>query len=256
MILVILINIFIDILAGFGENKNTLNKCFIAKIAECMSKISEKDENNGISSKAALSAFTRQNKFKKYVLKVLKESKPYKDELFATALYLNTIYEYTPIFDGMEYTPILVNLFKGLEELICDLLLKLEIKEIKVRDEYVETEKCSLGNYKYEIERINKDDKYNQYLRDYLECEKSTLMKNITSNDKVKYWKKIENMNAAEFLNQFLLYFIDKCRNGKLHKNNINDTAECKKVFDNSLHLIGLICEWYSIRSNHMNINK
>ena len=51
-----------------------------------------------------------------------------KHRLLETALYLKAMTESLSIFNGMEYTPIIVNLCKAVEELETDFIAKLNEK--------------------------------------------------------------------------------------------------------------------------------
>ncbi|MCR5348196.1 MAG: hypothetical protein K6E59_01130 [Bacilli bacterium] len=50
-------------------------------------------------------------------------------KLLETSYYLRPFQEFSPLFAGMEYTPILVNLFKSVEIFICDLIKKLGLEQ-------------------------------------------------------------------------------------------------------------------------------
>ncbi len=188
-----------------------------------------------------------------------------KHKLLETALYLKAMTESLSIFNGMEYTPIIVNLCKAVEELETDLIAKLNERydfnatdfrigqgERQVFDVAQKwREEQTIGSLQAFINALNTSyfktrGLYDKALASNIQTHFILLMSctNImTSNIKVK------TESASDLLESYMDYWRIEIRNSHLHKDNILDADEVEKMYNDTLFLIGMLVEWYLVVS-------
>ena len=197
--------------------------------------------------------------------KVVAGTTIYKHKLLETALYLKAMTESLSIFNGMEYTPIIVNLCKAVEELETDLIAKLNEKyDFNATDfrigqgerqpfdaEQAWREEQTIGSLQAFINALNTSysktkgiyDKAfaNSIASKYQTLEEKTYIMPCTAEE--------EPQTASELLRFYMDYWRVEIRNSHLHKDNILDAEEVTKMYNDTLCLIGLLVEWYLIVS-------
>ena len=209
----------------------------------------------------------------------------FKNSLLESAYYQKALLDYSPIFKEMEYTPILVNLFKTVEEISCDLFEYLKFDKILInRNEYIRCcyfedkpvsfddknwkDKIMLGGIEKLIYNINTKN-YPMYLngKDVSNYNKAYDDNNYYKNDEMYKFlsletpiEEINNKYSKEFgcelisqngkiknsdvLRTNFKLWIDKCRNGTLHKHNVFDNKRADFCFDFTLYMINMLLEW------------
>ena len=216
----------------------------------------------------------------------------YKDSdaitLYLSAYYTKALRNYTPIFEGMEHTPILVDLYKAIEVLCCEFLQELKITQLQFNGKVLTYDRdnkysfdnddkwihyITLGNINNVINKINSFDgkvilngvdiskrivnKYNN--ADIFTKENNYLLKFIQRFFE-HYGKKfglpqlnnLETLSNSEILFTLFDIWINKCRNGNLHKSNITDKDYIEYQFDfTNLVFVQLVMWFYILKGKH-----
>ena len=180
-----------------------------------------------------------------------------KHKLLETSFYLKHTMMDLLLFDGMEYTPIIVNLCKAVETLEADLISKLNDKYdfnstnfeklTNFRGEKISFDKAetwkdqvTIGSLQKFINDFNtKDGKYTHALyNDVITLE-------FKIDNKSNTYKK--RSDKAQMLEEYARYWNNKVRNGNLHKHDILNREKVENIFEDTMCLIALLIQWFNI---------
>lgn len=271
-------------LSTFFGNKvaNSLNLHLIR-----LNRISETPYNAIAGFNANLPSLKKQNrKFienkllikNKDAIGILEKTNIGKHNVFETALYNKTLMDYYPIFNGMEYTPVIVNLFKGAEELCAELLKLLRVDRIKNIDNLKDFNKpfknftflddgweneLTIGNLEKIIDFLNSGDGgpavsqykgiYDREYAHYFSKRKQMLI-DFMSEHSVKLnidYTKIQNANtSSNLLYETFDVWRDKCRNNRVHKDNTLQKEPVEAIFEFTYIVIAMLLEWEYLLEN------
>lgn len=253
-----------NIFSGFKENVNTIKK----DIIDDLQKYSNILDYNG---------YFRGNS---EIIDFL-DNTIFKNNLLESAYYQKALLDYSPIFKEMEYTPILVNIFKMVEELSCDLFEILGLNRTLLYNSesnqyiiccYFESgpvyfndenwkDKIMLGGIKNLINWINI--KTEEDFPMYLDGNNISVYHTAYNNRELNYNEQIVEFNEkysnkfecelisktgqlrnSDVLRDNFQLWINKCRNGTLHKHNVIEAEKTDFCFDFTLYTINMLLEW------------
>ena len=178
------------------------------------------------------------------------------------------------IFNGMEYTPIIVNLCKAVEELETDLIAKLNDKydfnatDFRIGKRYAKDGSVKDYGQVFDTEQEWREEQTIGTLQSFINALNTAYSKTREKYDKavgnsltIYYLNmvagthifsseiKIKKGSASELLACYMDYWRIEIRNSHLHKDNILDADIVAKMYNDTLYLIGLLVDWYLIVS-------